>query len=74
MEKHENIMKLVDEKLGEQKSVIEHYRKKQTEWEEQSIELTTKVFQLETTVKNLEEENAKLKELNEHLKKQLNDF
>ncbi len=88
MDKYQNIMKFVDNKLAEQESIIEYYREKQKEWEEQSNELTLKILQLEGECSNLESQNesltkelkrmdavnSDLKQANEYLKKQLNDF
>ena len=88
MEEYKNIMKFVDEKLGDQESTIEYYRNKQKEWEEHTNELTLKVLQYEAIISDLKADNEKyineikrmdavnsdLKKANEYLKKQLNDF
>ena len=58
MEEYKNIMKLVDDKLAEQESTIEYYRKEKEKWEERENELTLKVLQYVA-------ENAKLAELKE---------
>lgn len=59
MEEYKNIMKLVDEKLGEQECIINHYREKQKEWEEEKSELTLKVLQLEAIISDLKADNEK---------------
>jgi tRNA uridine 5-carbamoylmethylation protein Kti12 len=88
MEEYKNIMKLIDTKLAEQEGVIEYYRNKQKEWEEQTSELTSKNLQLEATISDLKADNEKyineikrmdavnsdLKQANEYLKEKLNDF
>ena len=58
MEKYKNIMKLVDDKLAEQESIIEYYRKEKEKWEEENNELRLRVLSLEA-------ENARLAELKE---------
>ena len=65
MEEYKNIMKLIDTKLAEQEGVIEYYRNKQTEWEEEKFELTQHIAQLESENKSLIEE---LKRLDQKLK------
>lgn len=57
MENCKNIMKLVDNKLEEQEGVIEYYRNKQKEWEEQTNELTSKNLQLEAIISDLKADN-----------------
>jgi chromosome segregation ATPase len=88
MEEYKAIMKLIDNKLAEQEGVIEYYRGKQKEWEEESMNLANKILQLEGERCNLEsqyealvEETKRmdvvisdLKQANEYMKKQLNDF
>ena len=88
MEKYENIMKLVDDKLAEQESTIEYYRKEKEKWEERENELNLKILQLDGERCNLEsqyealvEESKRmdavisdLKKTIEQLKQQLNDF
>lgn len=88
MEEYKNIMKLVDDKLAEQESVIEYYRKEKEKWEERENELDLKILQLDGERCNLESqyealvEEAKrmeavisdLKKTIEQLKQQLNDF
>ena len=58
MEEYKNIMKLVDDKLAEQESIIEYYRKEKEKWEEENNELRLRVLSLEA-------ENARLAELKE---------
>lgn len=88
MEEYKNIMKFVDEKLGDQECIINHYREKQKEWEEHTNELTLKVLQYEAIISDLKADNEKyineikrmdavnsdLKKANEYLKEKLNDF
>ena len=88
MEEYKNIMKLIDDKLAEQESVIEYYRKEKEKWEERENELNLKILQLDGERCNLESqyealvEEAKrmeavisdLKKTIEQLKQQLNDF
>ena len=88
MEEYKNIMKLVDDKLAEQESIIEYYRKEKERWEEENNELNLKILQLDGERCNLESqyealvEEAKrmeavisdLKKTIEQLKQQLNDF
>ena len=88
MEEYKNIMKLVDDKLAEQESIIEYYRKEKEKWEERENELNLKILQLDGERCNLESqyealvEEAKrmeavisdLKKTIEQLKQQLNDF
>lgn len=88
MEEYKNIMKLVDDKLAEQESIIEYYRKEKEKWEEQNNELNLKVLQYEAIIsdlkadnenyineiKRMDEVNSDLKKDNEFLKEKLNDF
>ena len=88
MEEHKNIMKLVDDKLAEQESIIEYYRKEKEKWEERENELNLKVLQYEAIIsdlkadnesyineiKRMDEVNSDLKKDNEFLKEKLNDF
>ena len=53
MEEYKNIMKLVDSKLAEQESVIEYYRKKQDEWEEQKNSLENTNCSLKAEIEEL---------------------
>jgi septal ring factor EnvC (AmiA/AmiB activator) len=82
MDKYPNIMKLVDKELAEQENLIEYYRNKQTEWEEERTNLTTKISHLESTISDLKADdekyineikrmdavNSDLKKVNEYLK------
>ena len=88
MEEYKNIMKLVDDKLAEQESIIEYYRKEKEKWEEEKNELTLKVLQYEAIISDLKADNEKyindikrmdsvnsdLQKDNEFLKEKLNDF
>jgi predicted nuclease with TOPRIM domain len=60
MEKYPNIMKFVDKELAEQENLIDYYRNKQTEWEEEKFELTQHIAQLESENKSLIEELKRL--------------
>lgn len=66
MEEYKNIMKLVDDKLAEQESTIEYYRKEKEKWEERENELRLNVLHLEA-------ENARLAELKESLGRKMYD-
>jgi chromosome segregation ATPase len=57
MEEYKAILKLINDKLAEQESVIEYYRNKQTEWEEEKSELTLKVLQYEAIISDLKADN-----------------
>ncbi len=88
MDKYPNIMKFVDNKLGEQESIIEYYREKQKEWEETTAYLTSKISTLESTISDLKADNetfveeirrmdavnSDLKQANEYLKKEIENF
>ena len=88
MEEYKNIMKLVDDKLAEQESIIEYYRKEKEKWEEEKNELTLKVLQYEAIISDLKADNenyideikrmdavnSDLQKDNEFLKEKLNDF
>ena len=60
MEEYKAILKLINDKLEEQEGVIEYYRNKQTEWEEEKFELTQHIAQLESENKSLIEELKRL--------------
>ena len=88
MEEYKNIMKLVDDKLAEQESIIEYYRNEKEKWEERENELNLKVLQYEAIIsdlkadnesyineiKRMDEVNSDLKKANDYLKEKLNDF
>ena len=88
MEEYKNIMKLVDDKLAEQESTIEYYRKEKEGWEERESELNLKVLQYEAIISAIKADNEKyindikrmdavnsdLQKDNEFLKEKLNDF
>lgn len=60
MEKYDAIMKTINDKIAEQEGVIEHYRKKQKECEEEKFELTQHIAHLESENKSLIEELKRL--------------
>ena len=88
MEEYKTILKFINDKLAEQESIIEYYRKEKEKWEERENELNLKVLQYEAIIsdlkadnesyineiKRMDEVNSDLKKDNEFLKEKLNDF
>jgi septal ring factor EnvC (AmiA/AmiB activator) len=74
IEKYPNIMKFVDNKLEEQENTINFYRKKQTEWEEERTNLTTKISYLEATISDLKADNEKYINEIKRLDKKVADY